>query len=104
MIADLQATYSFFLRPVQIFKGYSRSSLRPDVIAGLTVAVILLPQAIAYALIADLPPQVGLYVAIVGAIVGALWGSSNHTAETESLVLRCETGSRRLVHTEHFVD
>ncbi|MCX7670276.1 MAG: SulP family inorganic anion transporter, partial [Anaerolineae bacterium] len=36
------------------------------------------PQAIAYALIADLPPQTGLYTAIVGAIVGALWGSSHH--------------------------
>lgn len=89
MIADLQATYSFLLRPVRIFKGYSRSSLRPDVIAGLTVAVILLPQAIAYALIADLPPQFGLYAAIVGAIVGALWGSSNHlhTGPTNAISL-----------------
>ena len=67
-----------FLHPVATLKHYQRASLRPDVIAGATVAVILIPQAIAYALIADLPPQVGLYSAIVAAIVGALWGSSNH--------------------------
>lgn len=67
-----------FARPVDILRSYRRSDLRPDLIAGLTVAVILLPQAIAYALIADLPPVVGLYTAIIAAIVGALWGSSAH--------------------------
>ena len=46
-------------------------------IAGLTVAMVVVPQAMAYALIAELPPQMGLYTAIVAAIVGALWGSSN---------------------------
>ncbi|MCS6827332.1 MAG: sulfate permease [Caldilinea sp.] len=69
---------SAFVRPFAIFRSYRRSDLRPDLIAGLTVAVILLPQAIAYALIADLPPVVGLYTAIIAAIVGALWGSSAH--------------------------
>jgi SulP family sulfate permease len=44
----------------------------------LTVAVVLLPQAIVFALLAGLPPQMGLYSAIVVAIVGALWGSSHH--------------------------
>ena len=68
----------FFLRPVEIFRTYSLSNLQPDLIAGLTIAVITLPQAMAYALIAELPPEVGLYSAIVGAIVGGLWGSSNH--------------------------
>jgi hypothetical protein len=62
------------LRPVQILKRYRRVDRRPDLVAGLTVAVVMLPQAIAYALIAELPPQVGLYAAIVTAIVGALWG------------------------------
>ena len=66
------------LRPVQIIRNYKISSVKPDLIAGLTVAVIALPQAMAYALIAELPPQTGLYATIVGAIIGALWGSSNH--------------------------
>lgn len=76
--ASLAAVPDLFLQPLGLFRGYELSSLRPDLIAGLTVAVILLPQAIAYALIAELPPQTGLYAAIVAAIVGALWGSSNH--------------------------
>ncbi len=55
----------------------------------MTVAIVLLPQAIAYALIAELPPQMGLYSAIVAAIVGALWGSSNqlHTGPSNSASL-----------------
>jgi SulP family sulfate permease len=69
---------SLITRPVEIFKSYQLTDLRPDLIAGLTVAVVALPQAMAYALIAELPPQVGLYATIVGAIVGALWGSSHH--------------------------
>ena len=49
-----------------------------DVVAGVTVAIILLPQAIAYALIGELPPAAGLFSAIVAAVVAALWGSSHH--------------------------
>src|SRR5688572_12022253 len=79
----------FFLRPVRVFQTYRRSYLQPDMVAGLTVAVILLPQAIAYALIAELPPEIGLYAAIIAAIVGALWGSSNqlHSGPTNAASL-----------------
>ena len=89
VVTNLRDIPSFFLRPVEILKTYNRSNLQPDVIAGLTVAVVLLPQAIAYALIAELPPQVGLYAAIVAAIVGALWGSSNQlqTGPTNAISL-----------------
>jgi SulP family sulfate permease len=87
--AGLGAIPNLFVQPVSLFRGYERSSLRPDLVAGLTVAVILLPQAIAYALIAELPPQTGLYAAIVAAIVGALWGSSSHlqTGPTNAISL-----------------
>src|SRR5512136_790315 len=91
MLTTIKSNLSFFARPVQVLRGYRRENLRPDLIAGLTVAVILLPQAVAYATIAQVPPQVGLYTAIVAAIVGALWGSSNqlHTgpASTTSLLM-----------------
>ncbi len=88
-LINLRETPKYFLRPIYLFKSYERSNFRPDVIAGLTVAVVLLPQAIAYALIADLPPQVGLYTAIIAAIVGALWGSSNQlqTGPTNAISL-----------------
>jgi len=55
-----------------------RDTLRPDLLAGLTGAVIVLPQGLAFATLAGLPPQYGLYTAIVPAIVAALFGSSWH--------------------------
>jgi sulfate permease, SulP family len=56
----------------------NRQSLPKDMLAGLTGALIVLPQGMAYALIAGLPPQYGLYCAIAPAIVAALFGSSWH--------------------------
>jgi SulP family sulfate permease len=73
----LRTALAFFTRPVQIVRTYPRRNLRADLIAGLTVAVVTVPQAMAYALIAELPPEMGLYGAIIGAVVGAMWGSSN---------------------------
>ena len=56
----------------------NRGSVRADLIAGLTGTIILVPQAVAYASIAGLPPEYGLYTAIVPVIVAALFGSSLH--------------------------
>jgi len=55
-----------------------RETLRADFLAGITGAVIVLPQGVAFALIAGLPPQYGLYTAIVTPIVAGLFGSSRH--------------------------
>lgn len=79
----------YLTRPVRLFRDYDRLNLRPDLLAGITVAVILLPQAIAFALIADLPPAMGLYAAVIGGVAGALWGSSNqlHTGPTNAISL-----------------
>jgi len=68
----------FLTRPVRVLQSYRRADLGPDLIAGLSVAVVMLPAAITYAMIAELPPQMGLYSAIVASIAGALWGSSRH--------------------------
>lgn len=56
---------------------YRRADLRPDVSAGLTVAVLLIPQSMAYAALAGLPPQAGLYAAVVSLVVYAALGSSS---------------------------
>jgi len=56
----------------------NNKSLRADFIAGLTGAIIVLPQAIAFAAIAGLPPEYGLYTAMITPIIAALFGSSNH--------------------------
>ena len=55
-----------------------RETLRDDLIAGLTGALIVLPQGVAFATIAGLPPQYGLYAAMVPTVVAALFGSSWH--------------------------
>ncbi|MGW5751535.1 SulP family inorganic anion transporter [Nocardia rhamnosiphila] len=58
--------------------GYRRSWLRPDAVAGLTVWAVLVPEALAYATIAGVPPVVGLYAAVPSLVVYALAGSSRH--------------------------
>jgi SulP family sulfate permease len=54
--------------------------LRGDVIAGITGALVLVPKAMAYAQLSGLPVYFGLYVALVPAVLGALWGSSRQLA------------------------
>ena len=70
----------FVRRPLTILQGYRKKDLSADLVAGLTVASVAIPQAIAYASIAELPPHYGLYTAALGAVVGSLWGSSRHLA------------------------
>ncbi|MDH5734602.1 MAG: SulP family inorganic anion transporter, partial [Gammaproteobacteria bacterium] len=54
--------------------------IRADVIAGLTVALVLIPQSMAYAALAGLPAYFGLYIAFMPVMVAALWGSSKQLA------------------------
>lgn len=61
-------------------KGYQTGFLRRDVTAGLTVAIVLIPQAMAYAMLAGMPPIYGLYAAAVTPVIGALWGSLRQLA------------------------
>ena len=56
----------------------TRLTLRADLLAGLVGALLVLPQAVAFATLAGVPPEYGLYGAMVPAVVGALWGSSSH--------------------------
>lgn len=60
--------------------GYNTSRFRGDLIAGITVSIILIPQGIAYALIAGLPPIYGLYCALIPQLVYAVFGSSRQVA------------------------
>ncbi len=54
----------------------NKESLIRDLVAGLTVAVVLVPQSMAYAMLAGLPPVIGLYASALAPAVAALWGSS----------------------------
>ncbi len=59
-------------------QGYRRSWLRADLLAGLTVWAVLVPESLAYATIAGVPPVVGLYAAVASLVLYALLGSSRH--------------------------
>ncbi len=67
-----------FLPFLSWLKDYDKNKLYKDFVAGLTVAIILIPQVMAYAILAGLPPVYGLYAAFLGTAVAALWGSSQH--------------------------
>ncbi|QTA90716.1 SulP family inorganic anion transporter [Desulfonema magnum] len=61
-------------------KDYDRSVFRADMVAGITVAVVLIPQSMAYAMLAGLPPIYGLYAGAIAPIIAALWGSLRQLA------------------------
>ena len=60
------------------FRGYQRSFLRGDVMAGLTVAAYLVPQGMAYATLAGLAPVAGLWAALLPLVIYAVLGSSRY--------------------------
>jgi SulP family sulfate permease len=59
-----------------VLRGYRAHDARADLVAGLTVAAVAVPQAMAYAMVAGLPAEYGLYTAIVMTAVGAVFDSS----------------------------
>src|SRR4051794_17456060 len=80
-VATLSKRWELLFRFVPAYdslRTYTWRTLRADLIAGLTVAAVALPQAMAYALIAGVPPQYGLYTAVVMTALGSVFGSSSH--------------------------
>lgn len=67
----------------------TRETLHADLIAGMTVALILVPQSMAYAQLAGLPVVYGLYASLLPVVVASMWGSSNqlHTGPVAMLAL-----------------
>lgn len=62
------------------FNKYSISDLRADALSGLTVALVLIPQSMAYAQLAGLPPYYGLYASFLPPMIASLFGSSRQLA------------------------
>lgn len=67
--------------------------LKSDLIAGITVALVLIPQAMAYAQLAGLPAYYGLYAAFLPVILGAMWGSSAQLATGPAAIVSLMTGA-----------
>lgn len=79
---------------------YNRSTLFSDLIAGLSIAVIVIPQGLAYAMIAGLPPIYGLYAALIPQLIHGMMGTSRHPAvgpvALDSLVVAIALGALSL--------
>jgi SulP family sulfate permease len=73
--------------------GYRKELLRFDVVAGLTAAAVVIPKAMAYATIAGLPVQVGLYTALVPAVIYALLGTSRVLSVTTTTTISILVGT-----------
>src|SRR3954454_23417504 len=78
------------------FTSYRKEWLRPDVVAGLTTAAVVIPKAMAYATIAGLPVQVGLYTAFLPMVIYAVLGTSRalsvSTTTTLAILAAAELG------------
>ncbi len=87
--------------------NYNSSRFKGDFIAGITVSIILIPQGIAYALIAGLPPIYGLYCALVPQLVYAIFGSSRQVAigpvAMDSLIVATGVSTLALAGSDSYI-
>jgi SulP family sulfate permease len=87
--------------------NYNASLFKGDLIAGITVGIILIPQGIAYALIAGLPPIYGLYCALVPQVMYAVFGSSRQVAigpvAMDSLIVATGVSTLALAGSESYI-
>ena len=74
--------------------GYRRHWLRPDLVAGLTTAAVVVPKAMAYATVAGLPVEVGLYTAFVPMVIYAILGTSRPLSVSTTTTLAILTGTQ----------
>lgn len=74
--------------------GYRRDWLRPDLVAGLTTAAVVVPKAMAYATVAGLPVEVGLYTAVVPMVIYAILGTSRPLSVSTTTTLAILTGTQ----------
>lgn len=84
---------SRFIPILQWAPQYERPWFRPDLIAGLTVAALVVPKSLGYAGIAGVPIQYGLYAAAAGAILYAIFGTSRQSAVGPSSALAAVAAS-----------
>ena len=82
-------------------ESYSRQTLRQDLIAGLSVALLTVPQAMAYALLAGLPLYCGLFASIFSAAIAAIFGSSRHliVGPSNAIAILVQSGTSQILFT-----
>ena len=91
-----QRDKSGLIPSIQWLRSYPKEWLRPDILAGLTAAAVVIPKSMAYATIAGLPVQVGLYTVFVPMVIYALLGTSRplsvSTTTTIAILAAAELG------------
>ena len=97
---------SSLLPITQWARSYNKEWLRPDIIAGITVGAFTIPEAMAYVSLAGLPPQIGLYSAMVALLVYMLFGTSKQLSlgptSTLSILVGSTLGSLMIVSTSQY--
>lgn len=85
----------------------NRQTAKDDLMAGITGAIVVLPQGVAFATIAGMPPEYGLYAGMIPAIIAALWGSSWHLVSgpttAASVVLATSLSNYAPMYSPEFV-
>lgn len=92
---------------LQWLTNYNKTKFIRDLVAGLTVGIVLIPQAMAYAMIAGLPPVYGLYAAIFPVLVYMLFGTSKHLGigpvAIDSLLVAAGLGALAITGIENYI-
>ncbi len=96
-----------YLPITEWLKNYKLSTLKHDLPAGLSVGIVLIPQGIAYAIIADIPPIYGLYTALIPQLVYAIFGTSRQLSvgpvAMDSLIVAAGVSVIASVGTEYYI-
>jgi sulfate permease, SulP family len=91
---------------VQWARSYDKKWFRPDVLAGITVGAFIIPEAIAFASLAGLPPEAGLYSAMIALLVYVIFGTSRQLSigptSAISILVGSTLGSLLIVNTEQY--
>lgn len=89
-------------------KDYSGADFKADILTGITLGIILIPQGMAYAMIAGMPPVYGLYSALIPPLVYTIFGTSRHIAigpvALDSLFVMTIVGALATEGTDKFVE
>lgn len=96
-----------FFPILQTLRSYKRKELPKDILAGFNVAIVLIPQGMAYAMIAGLPPVYGLYASLMPVLVYVLFGTSRALAigpvAMDSLLVAVGLGTLAIVGLENYI-
>ena len=91
--SPLHSTDGSRLQLLDWVRDYKKAWIKPDLIAGVTAAAVVLPKALAYATVAGLPVQVGLYTALLPMVIYAVLGSSRPLSVSTSATIAILTAA-----------